>query len=268
MNINENQWFDVLLGKHGSRLRESSGDALRKAILESSSFMAVLQVASVQRGLAQKSSDELATFTLTKLNLGEYLVPTINIKNDWYKALSKQIADVTLKDVMLPQPRCIIRMVHDGIGYQAVVKQESPDHEIDTEFFTSAPEDESVPDDDDASDGRVDIFKRQLAYALLASEVDLAHSVSTRLDKREEGAVLPSLPGKADLNAYRGNTYTIVALRKNKGCQSSGEGTGTRKRFHVRRAHFRTYENGKTVRINWMFVGDINLGFVDKDYEV
>lgn len=42
-------------------------------------------------------------------------------------------------------------------------------------------------------------------------------------------------------------------------------GTGTRKRLHFRRGHWRHYSNHKTW-IKWTLVGDPDLGFVDKEY--
>lgn len=42
---------------------------------------------------------------------------------------------------------------------------------------------------------------------------------------------------------------------------------GTRKRLHFRQGHWRHYSNHKTW-IKWMLVGDPDLGFVDKDYQV
>lgn len=42
---------------------------------------------------------------------------------------------------------------------------------------------------------------------------------------------------------------------------------GRRKRLHFRRGHWRHYPTHK-VRINWMLVGDPDLGFVDKEYRL
>lgn len=42
---------------------------------------------------------------------------------------------------------------------------------------------------------------------------------------------------------------------------------GTRKRLHFRRGHWRHFSNHKTW-INWMLVGDPDLGFIDKHYRL
>ena len=45
------------------------------------------------------------------------------------------------------------------------------------------------------------------------------------------------------------------------------EELGTRKRLHFRRGHWRHYTNHRTW-INWMLVGDPDLGFIDKHYRL
>jgi hypothetical protein len=37
-------------------------------------------------------------------------------------------------------------------------------------------------------------------------------------------------------------------------------------RLHLRRSHFRHYEDGRRVRIPWTLVGNPDLGFIDKHY--
>lgn len=41
---------------------------------------------------------------------------------------------------------------------------------------------------------------------------------------------------------------------------------GTKRRLHFRRGHWRHFENGKKTWIDWMLVGDPDLGFIDKHY--
>ena len=63
--------------------------------------------------------------------------------------------------------------------------------------------------------------------------------------------------------------HHIVKLAKRHrtagGSPSTGE--GTKKRLHFRRGHWRHYPEHKTW-IKWMLVGDPDLGFVSKEYEL
>jgi hypothetical protein len=62
--------------------------------------------------------------------------------------------------------------------------------------------------------------------------------------------------------------YHVVNLKRPVARPHDGVVTpGTRKRLHWRRAHWRHYPNHR-VRMKRMLVGDIDLGFVDKEYRL
>lgn len=48
---------------------------------------------------------------------------------------------------------------------------------------------------------------------------------------------------------------------------AAGHGTGTRKRLHFRRGHWRHYEESKTW-VRWCLVGSPDLGFISKEYSL
>lgn len=60
--------------------------------------------------------------------------------------------------------------------------------------------------------------------------------------------------------------YTVnLARRSHVKPASGGHDTGTKKRLHFRRGHWRRYPTHKTW-IRWTLVGDPDLGFIDKQY--
>jgi hypothetical protein len=61
--------------------------------------------------------------------------------------------------------------------------------------------------------------------------------------------------------------FHVVDLSKRHRAKSGygGGGEGSQKRLHLRRGHWRHYESHRTW-INWMLVGNPDLGFIDKHY--
>lgn len=74
--------------------------------------------------------------------------------------------------------------------------------------------------------------------------------------KRERAGKLPIL-----------DHHVISLARRHRVEPLGGEPTGNRKRLHFRRGHWRHYEQSKTW-INWMLVGNPDLGFIDKEYRL
>lgn len=85
--------------------------------------------------------------------------------------------------------------------------------------------------------------------------------------------------GQSPLKAY----HVVRLHRKHAPRGEVGPATGRHVRAHVRRGHWRHYQDGGSGHeqftdkdgylrsrtwINWMVVGDINLGFVDKEYRL
>jgi hypothetical protein len=58
-----------------------------------------------------------------------------------------------------------------------------------------------------------------------------------------------------------------LAKRHRVGNPSAGQGTGSKKRLHFRRGHWRHYEESKTW-VRWCLVGDPDLGFISKHYQL
>lgn len=253
--------IDVLLGNYGSKKRTIMANAVTATINSNDNFNRVLRVSILRKYMAEQSSNEKALFTLGKMGLSQYVVPNIYVQNDWYTPLHKVLGDVTLGDIVLPAPRMLISMTIGKNEYTGLVSQESPESEVVIENFTyfNPQSSEVVP-----SHANVDMhgeatkeFVRYFCYAMIASEVNLAEKRDT-----PRGAI--GVSG----SPVCGYDYKIVAIKRSRGGHTEGTGNGSKKRFHFRRAHKRILGDGREIRIGWMFVGDIELGFVDKDYEL
>lgn len=277
MKISNERMLNILLGKEGSAKRQIlSANIARTISSEAPGPSAYLKTVVLNKALARHSSDELAAFTIDKMGIGKFLIPYLTIENDWHAVLADQIGEATLGDVLLPFKYCVVMApVGDNERtYTAIVSQNSPEEEIDINFFSvnsaKALEEggESFPLAGEEHEVHYERFKKMLVYGLLAAEVNLAETAPTRADKRSAGDYKPALPSSVDPSAYRGNTYSIVQMKKSSGCNEATRTPGGKVRLHIRRAHWRTYADGKKVRINWMLVGDINLGFISKDYTV
>jgi hypothetical protein len=71
--------------------------------------------------------------------------------------------------------------------------------------------------------------------------------------------------GKSPLSDYR---VVDLARRHRIANPAAGTaGTGTRKRLHFRRGHWRHYETTKTW-VKWCLVGNPDLGFINKHYRL
>lgn len=252
--------LEILLGVHGSKKRTILAANVTRGIKSGNEFERFLHVSIMRKMMADMSSTAKATFTLEKMGLAEYIVPNIFIKNDWYTPLHKVLGDVTLSDIVLPAPRMLISMTIGENQYTTLVSQDSPEEAVKIENFTyyNPVSSEVVPSHAiaDGSSEAVREFINYFCYAMIASEVNLA-------EKKE---VDRSASGVSTASAPSGYDYHVVAIKRSQGSNEGGTGTGSKKRFHFRRAHKRELADGRTIRIGWMFVGDIELGFVDKDY--
>lgn len=65
-------------------------------------------------------------------------------------------------------------------------------------------------------------------------------------------------------------SHHIIDLSKKYRAHSHGSAgaTGRHVRLHFRRRHKRHYKSGQVVQIEWMLVGDPDLGFIDKTYKL
>ena len=98
---------------------------------------------------------------------------------------------------------------------------------------------------------------RAICIALDAqvAEHDVVRSPTKLNAKRERDGKVPV------------NDYHVVSLAKRARAKpiASTASTGSRKRLHFRRGHWRHYQAHRTW-IKWMLVGDPDLGFIDKEY--
>lgn len=259
--MDNKKMVQILLGMHGSKKRTILAANVIRTINGYSTFNRILQVSILRKFMADESSNERAVFTLEKMGLTQYVVPNIYVQNDWYTPLHKVLGDVTLGDIVLPAPRIMVSMTIGQNVYTAVVSQATPETEVVIDNFTyyDPVSSEVVPSHVtvDMQSKSVQEFIRYFCYAMIASEVNLAEKRDT-----PRGAIGTS---GSPLSGY---DYKIIAIKRSQGGHTEGTGTGSKKRFHFRRAHKRILGDGREIRIGWMFVGDIELGFVDKDYEL
>jgi len=104
-------------------------------------------------------------------------------------------------------------------------------------------------------------IKRHVRCICVALDAKVAHSEIIR--EPSNGSLHPSVRKMGDL------VYRVVRLsaRKTPAPIEGSHETGRRVRLHWRRGHWRHFISHKTW-INWMLVGDPDLGFVDKEYRL
>jgi hypothetical protein len=133
-----------------------------------------------------------------------------------------------------------------------------------------APDEWSVfkmPDDAVVPDGGLDgligfVFRQVRAVAImLDAQVAEAQVVRAPYKPNREPTKREPLP------SFSHHIVTLSRRPRPMPLAVGERGHGTRKRLHFRRGHWRHFETHKTW-INWMLVGDPDLGFVDKEYRL
>lgn len=100
----------------------------------------------------------------------------------------------------------------------------------------------------------------QIRAACIAMEANVAESEIVQAPEKLNRARAKA--GKPPLSDH----HIIYLTRQYKG-DARGDGTGTKRRLHFRRGHWRHYEDHRTW-IRWTLVGDPDLGFVEKEYRL
>jgi hypothetical protein len=115
---------------------------------------------------------------------------------------------------------------------------------------------------DDLKSNLVQLMWNQVRAICIALDAEVATSevirAPVKLNEKRARSGKPPLPD-----------YRVVDLaRRHRIASPTGStGTGTKKRLHFRRGHWRHYEASKTW-VRWCLVGNFELGFIDKHYRL
>ena len=114
----------------------------------------------------------------------------------------------------------------------------------------------------------VDVIMMQIQAASVAIEAEVVETKCVPADAHVNRKRLANgkclLRDHYVLNIKQHRSYRVEAR--------PGETTGTKRRLHFRRGHWRTLNrdepNERRMWIKWMLVGDPSLGFVHKQYAI
>jgi hypothetical protein len=178
------------------------------------------------------------------------------VKHDW--ALAFAHSDGLEKELKLPYPRCAFEFRVSGRSAVALFR-ETEESDFGWilflecgQFWYSYPK------------GELDKLQELIFAEVLAICVALDAEVATstvvraphKLNEKRERQGKPAI---ADF-------HIVDLARRHRVANPSGAaGTGTRKRLHFRRGHWRHFETTKTW-VRWCLVGDPDLGFIQKSY--
>lgn len=110
-------------------------------------------------------------------------------------------------------------------------------------------------------------------YPLLEKTWDQIRAACVALDASVASHEVVRAPFKLNQKRLRSGKLPILdhhvinLARRSRPTDGQSGHSGSRKRLHFRRGHWRHYETSKTW-INWMLVGNPDLGFIDKDYKL
>ena len=252
--------YRVLLGEKGSKKKKQAVEKLKAEKLDMGKDGKTLWATSALQHLRALSNHKTALGILNELDLGVDYIPIITSEVYWGDVLEKAIPDLKIEEIILPVPECYFKFKYsDGKYYVVYLKQTSESEEIDFKPFRFY---EPSLTTHSLYGNMTDDMILYVFYLLLSFEIKVSKLVASNAteicfqEDHPRRSIDPSVE------------YKLSPIRKTVGAESNNEGVGSKKKFHIRRAHWRTYESGKRIRIGWMFVGDISLGFVDKDYVV
>ncbi len=120
-------------------------------------------------------------------------------------------------------------------------------------------EDQTIPSNYDKYLDVLGLLNRQVRAICIALDAEVAKS----------DVVREPYTGRVGNNYHPApKPYRVVSLaRRQSHALPSGHETGRRVRLHFRRGHWRHFATHKTW-INWMLVGDPELGFIEKHYKL
>lgn len=183
------------------------------------------------------------------------------VKHDWAKAFDGAVG--VSDEWKLPYDLCVFEFVISGhpvivIAMSKEVAKDDPSQracafiEINNEWATLGNLQPTCP--------HLVFAWNQIRAICIALDAEVAVSSVERAPLRlNENRVRK---GKSPIRDYH-----VVDLSHRRRVIGPGTETGTRKRLHFRRGHWRHFEQHKTW-IKWMLVGDPDLGFVAKDYSL
>lgn len=251
--------YKLLLGEKGAKKKKPIFDIFKEKALSINRHddLVTWTTFNFQRFRAL-TSHSTALKLLKEIGVDKNYVPVIKTDLPWNNAFGKAIDDLSLSEVLLPVPECLLHFKYiDKKDYVAYLHQPTKESKI---AYRILPHPDISDEEHKMMMSGMGIF---IAYILLSFELKLTALSSSK----GENIVFDESNDKPRLN--RDYEYKVLPIKQErKESSAAGRGTGSKKKFHIRRAHWRTYEDGKRIRIGWMFVGDINLGFVDKDYVV
>lgn len=252
--------YKLLLGEKGSKKKKIALEKFRADSSDLGKHGLILWSTTMLQRLRALSNHATALKIMKELDLEKDYIPVITSHASWGDVLQKAIPNLTVEEVVLPVPECFLKFKYiDGKYYVIYLKQETGDIALSYKPV-------EVYDDPVFRNSHYGVMTDAMfpfvLYLLLSFELNLTNVVS------DSGKVISFSEGFENQMPVTSIEYRLLPVSKQRGSSSESTGIGSKKKFHIRRAHWRTYENGNRVRIGWMFVGDINLGFVDKDYMV
>lgn len=193
----------------------------------------------------------------------------LTVEHDWARAFSS--AELKNENVRLPYDVCAFEFRFSG--RPVIVLATQFESEV---VFTPAMlglETWCIPDYvvpisgysfDYAHDGMLTLFEAisaQIIAICVALDAQVARSTLVREPYTAENR------GSNAFHATRPYHTISLANRPLRPLEAAGGHSGRRVRLHFRRGHWRHFDDHKTW-INWMLVGDPDLGFVEKHYRL
>lgn len=238
-------------------INELNWDGCRRLRTAADSYLSTVRGVTVSGGLV--TCEEAEKLLLSHQT--EFMV-----EHDWHTALCKAIPEVKDDEIELPFQRTTFEFTYLETPMRGVVVQDPQTHALTVEslYLSSGPADLFVVRPWYlANDREKEVFLEHVRYICVAMEVELAG---------KEQQVMPAFLKALAPAARRALkaptiTYKIRPLRQPKpnGEFSIPGVSGSKQRFHVRRSHWKVVK-GVRRRIKWYFAGNIELGFIIKDY--
>lgn len=192
-------------------------------------------------------------------------LPCFVVKHDWANALSGIFEDKENNVFRLPFPTCLFEFVIEGKCVVTMASEQS-DGEIHYLNFIEFEKDkwfEAAENDE----GMIKAFKaiqKQIAAICVAlgskiAEHKQVEAVAALNKKRLKN-------GKTPIKSYHVVDLSARFRDKTKKAVSAQPSERKSPRLHWRHGHWRRIPDKSPIWIEWMLVGNIDLGFVDKHY--
>jgi hypothetical protein len=185
-------------------------------------------------------------------------VQSFVVQHDWAAAFKHATDYLDADDFRLPFPSCCFEFRISG--YNVFVMANERDEKTSFVSFVGLGEWWVLPTAEQGSQSLL-WAQEQIKAICVALEANVAISETvgapTRLNRKRVER------GREPLRPY----HVVNLARRHVIERGESTGTGTHKRLHFRRGHWRHYEN-KTIWIKWTLVGDPDLGWVEKEYRL